>query len=600
MASPPAIPNIPVNFSFLTQMTNTGLLPANLVEGEDVLLQVVEKLTENQYRLTLKGSSITITSDLPLNAGDKFQARVQALQPQLVLQVTDTQKQGSDVQISEGASSKRVASGPLIQVLNKAPVVSGNANVKVSTPPLQLSEGQTLTGTVQEKLPGNQYLMNLKGTTLMIKSDAPLMAGDKFQVRVQSVAPQVILQVMEPHQQSADVKMTESRMQKSGEPGFLISTQPKSSTASESVKTYTPPALQLSQGQTLSVTVQEKLPGNQYLMAVKDVVIAATSDIPLKEGDRLQVKVQSLQPQIILNVTDARKQSTDAKIHERLVQWRLNTDALPQILIKKDEVVQNLKTIPLPSGFSEKDMDVLVNLLRNIVLSAKTRMNPSFVKDFVSQSGLMLEKDLAALVSSKPSESVPLPQHNLKTVLLKLSEALSQVAQDTKKLDPAIAAKVTELVSFTNDTLKTVEARQAVNVVYQQNENGLYLQIPLALGETFRQADIFITPDDKKAQGPDRFASCAIRLFLDMDYLGELSIEAALREGRFRCVIQCEREDVRKLVEEASGQLRDALTGIGYHVDQVDCLKSTDLKRKRTDFIDQRILGSAELVNSFV
>lgn len=359
------------------------------------------------------------------------------------------------------------------------------------------------------------------------------------------------------------------------------------------------PLLNLVQGQTLTITVQQKLPGNQYLMAIKDVSITATSDIPLKEGDKLQVKVQSIQPQIILSLTDTQKQSMDARVNERLVQWRLNPDSLPQLLTKSTEFSQNLRSVPLSPGFFEKDIDVLTKLLNNIVFSAKSRTNPLFVKDFVAHTGLMLEKELATLASQKASGSIPVLTDNLKASLLKLAEVLDVTPKETTKLDAAVTAKLLNLASFTSDALKTVEARQAVNVVYQQNENGLYLQIPLALGEAFRQADIFITPDDKNAEGAKKFASCAVRIFLDMDYLGELSIEAGIREGRIRCIIQCENEEVRNLIAAASGKLRETLGMVGYSVEQIDCLKTSDLAQKRAEFIRQQILGSTDLVNSF-
>jgi hypothetical protein len=492
MASSPGIPNIPSNINSLVQMTKTGLLSANLAQGDMVTLAVVEKLPDNQYLINISGTIVTMKSDLPMEAGEKFQARIQNIQPELALQVIDPQRQSADIRSSDLSGQRSANAGSLIQASTRVLPTSGNQKASNEQP------------------------------------------------------------------------------------------------------------LQLSQGQTLNITVQEKLSGNQYQMKIKDVTLTVTSDIPLKEGDKLQVKVQSLDPRLILNVIDAQKQVPDVRINEKLVQWKINPDSLIQILPKTNAVVQNLQSINLPAGFSAKDVEALSTLMRNIVFSDKTKNNPSFIKDFVSQTGLMMEKDLAAIVSNRSSANILSTQDNLKTTLLKLQDVLGRVLQDSGKLDPAVTAKLMDAASFTSDALKTVEARQAVNLVYQQNENGLYLQIPLATGDHLRQADIFITPDDKKAQGAKKFTSCSVRIFLDLDYLGEISVEASLREGRIRCLIHCESEDVRKLVEDASGQLRDALSGIGYQVDHLDCLEASDLKSKRIEFVDQQILGSADLVNSFV
>ena len=463
-----------------------------------------------------------------------------------------------------------------------------------------LAQGDVMTLAVVEKLPDHQYLINISGTVVTMKSDLPMEAGDKFQARIQNLQPGLALQVIEPQRPTADIKSPDVSGQRSVNTGSLIQVSTKVIPASGNLRASNEQPLQLAQGQTLSISVQEKLSGNQYQVRIKDVALTVTSEIPLKEGDKLQVKVQSLEPRVILNVTDLQKQVPDVKINEKLVQWRINPDLLIQILPKTNAVVQNLQSVNLPAGFSAKDVEVLSTLMRNIVFSDKTINNPSFIKDFVSQTGLMMEKDLAAIASNRSSANIASTQDNLKTTLLKLQDVLGQVLQDTRKLDPAVTAKLMDAASFTSDALKTVEARQAVNLVYQQNENGLYLQIPLATADQLRQADIFITPDDKKAQGAKRFTSCSVRIFLDLDYLGEISVEASLREGRIRCLIHCESEDVRKVVEDASGQLRDALAGIGYQVDHLDCLEANGLKSKRMDFIEQQILGSTDLVNSFV
>jgi hypothetical protein len=359
------------------------------------------------------------------------------------------------------------------------------------------------------------------------------------------------------------------------------------------------PLSNLTPGETLSVTVIEKIAANQYLMAVKDASISAKSDIPLKPGETLHVKVLSVQPQIILSVADMQKQNTDAKINERLLQWRLQPDAMTQLLNKVSEVAGEFKPGSLPVTIPPRELEGLLKLFSQIVFSGRTKANPLFVKDFVTQTGLMMEKDLAALVSQKTAGEPSILADNLKASLLKLSGAVDEILRNAAKLDPSVLTRLQNLSTFTSDALKTIESRQAVNVVYQQNENGLYLQIPLALGATFRQADVFIAPDNKDGQNPKRNSPFTVRIFLDLDYLGELAFEAAIREGRIRCIIQCESEEVRKLIEAASPQLREALAGIGYGVEQIDCLKTSGLADKRAEFIGHKVLGSTDLINSF-
>ncbi len=360
------------------------------------------------------------------------------------------------------------------------------------------------------------------------------------------------------------------------------------------------PLSNLVPGETLTVSVTEKLSANQYLLTLKDASITARSDIPLNPGEKLQVKVQSVQPQIILTVVDTQKQSTDAKVNERLLQWRVNPDSLTQLLGKVAEFSAHLKSGDLPLVMSQRNIDGLIKLLNNIVFSAQTKTNPLFVKDFVTQIGLLLESDLGKIATHSAKDGrVPVPAENLKASLLILSAAITEAQKDIAKYDAPVLAKLMNLSSFTSEALKTIEARQAVNIVYQQNESGLYLQIPLMLGEALRQADVFITPDDKNAKGSKKFSSCSVVIFLDLDYLGEIYIDASVREGRIRCIIQCESEEVKLLVDATAGQLKEALGGIGYDVDQVDCLRITGLGNKKAEYMEQQLLDSMNLVNRF-
>ncbi|PKN10757.1 MAG: hypothetical protein CVU72_00045 [Deltaproteobacteria bacterium HGW-Deltaproteobacteria-7] len=354
-------------------------------------------------------------------------------------------------------------------------------------------------------------------------------------------------------------------------------------------------------GETLTVSVIEKQSANQYLMAMKDGgPIVAKSDISLNVGEKLQVKVQSVQPQIILNVIDTQKQSTDAKVNERLLQWHVNPDSLIMLLNKVDEFSANLKSVNLSQVMSPPKIDALMKLFNNIIFSSQTKINPLFVKDFISQFGLFLENDLSRIASlSSKDGKTPILVENLKASLLNLSAALTETLKDITKLDTQIAAKLMNLSSFTSEALKTIEARQAVNVVFQQNESGLYLQIPVAAGETLRQADIFITPDDKHAAGAKKYSACNVVIFLNLDYLGEININASVREGRIRCLIKCESEEVKLLLAASADQLKKALGDIGYGIDQIDCLKASELKLRKTEFIEQQLLGSLDLVNHF-
>ena len=598
MASATGIPNIPVNPNLFLQISKNSLTSLNLTPGDILLLDIVKTLPDNQYLMHLKGVAITVKSEMPLNSGDQLQVKVQSVHPQLVLQTVDVQQQKTDIKADENYAQKGLRPGALLKVLTGGPELSGSIRGADRALPI-LSEGQTLPVTVQEKMPGNQYVLALKGTTATVSSETPLVPGDKLNIMVRSVQPQLVLQVLEPQEQAVGMRTYENGISKgvnSAQPNQVVT---KAVSPFESIKASGQKLPDLSPGQTVAVTVQEKLAEGRYQVVLRDVSIMATSEVPLKEGDRLQVKVQSVQPQIILNVIDAPKQAVEAKINEKLVQWRINPESLTQLFDKVDEFSENLKSVSLPSGFSAKDSDVLLKIFNSIVLSPKTKTNPLFVKDFITRIGLLLEKDLAAMVSQKSAEGSAQPSETLKSLLLKLSESINRTMQDAAKINVEEIGKFKNIASFTADALKAVETGQAVNVVYQKNEDGLYLQIPLVLGEAYRQAEIFIRPDDKNAPVSQKYSSCSVNIFLNLDYLGEIAIDARLQEGRIRCIIKCENEETRELLNASSKDLQDALTSIGYGVGRIECVKTQDIAGQKAEFIAQQILGTVDLVNSY-
>jgi hypothetical protein len=344
----------------------------------------------------------------------------------------------------------------------------------------------------------------------------------------------------------------------------------------------------------------EKLAGNKYLLAIKNMSIPASSEIPLNIGEKIQVKVGSLQPQIILNFAGDQNISDEPKINEKLLYWRANPDSLLQILSKFGEVMKDIQDGNLPLKFSKSEIEKLIKLFDAITFSNNTKGNNLFLKDFITNTGLLLENKLSKLIGegTKGANS-KLFDDNIKTLLLKLSAGIHELLRDSTKLDPQIKAKLMNMAGFTAEAIKTIEARQALNIVFQESDNGLILQIPLSLTDGLRQADIFIKPEDKNNQGGKNFSSCSIMIFLDLDILGKISVNASVREGSFRSLIKCEREEVKDIIASELGKLESVLSGIGYRVDYIECLQEEGLAQERKEYFEEQSFSAMDLVNYF-
>jgi hypothetical protein len=357
------------------------------------------------------------------------------------------------------------------------------------------------------------------------------------------------------------------------------------------------PLPQFKAGETLTVSVIEKIAADRYLMSAKNATFRATGSILLNAGDQIRVRVQSVQPQIVFNVLDAVPQQTAAKINGQLLQWRVNPDSFVQLLARLSEFSSLLKTTVLP-GFPPQEADALLAVFGGFIFSSRTKNNSMFVKDFLSRFGFLPKSDSATAAGSAIRSSEDFPEDNLKALLLKLEEALQEARQGKQGRQEVV--RLAALSSFVTGALGSLEGRQAASIAYQQNESGLYLQVPLALGQVLRQADIFIFPDDKNARGENKFSSCRVVIFIDMDILGHIAVDVSLKAGRMNCLIQCETEKSVQLIGEATRKLKDALCAIGYTVDRLDYFKATGLNRKKMEYIDEILIGSAGIVNDFV
>jgi hypothetical protein len=353
-------------------------------------------------------------------------------------------------------------------------------------------------------------------------------------------------------------------------------------------------------GETLEVTVVEKIAGNKYLLAIKNMSISASSEIPLSIGEKIQVKVGSVQPQIILNLAGNQKISAEPKINENLLYWRTNPNSLLQMLDKSSELVKDIQGINLPLKFSKNEIDKLIKLFDSIVFSNNTKGNKLFLKDFIANIGLLLENKLSQLLSNGPKgiQSKQL-EDNIKTLLLKLSAGIQELLKDSEKLDPQIKAKLMSMDGFATEAIKTIEAKQILNIVFQESDKGLVLQVPLSQVEGLRQADIFIRPDDKNNQKGVDFSSCSIMIFLDLDVLGKISVNASVREDSLRTLIKCEREDVKEIISSELTKLESVLSDIGYRVDYIDCIQEEGLAQERKEYFEEQSFSAMDLVNYF-
>ena len=102
------------------------------------------------------------------------------------------------------------------------------------------------------------------------------------------------------------------------------------------------------------------------------------------------------------------------------------------------------------------------------------------------------------------------------------------------------------------------------------------------------------------SKGEADFTDCSITIFLDMERLGKLAIEARLRRGNFHCVISCEQKQAQQQIDAQVHRLWEALAGLGYSIEALTCRTSPDLEQKHNEFLASQLFSEAGLINFFV
>ncbi len=292
--------------------------------------------------------------------------------------------------------------------------------------------------------------------------------------------------------------------------------------------------------------------------------------------------------------------NSDIITADNIRYWLTKPDALLKLFgssVILEKMFQNAK---LSQTAAKTITDKLTGLMDSLILSAHTKNNQLFVRDFVVKTGLILENHLASLATGTTAPGIDkMPEDSIKLLLMRLAATVSDTLKESGKQDSAITAKLQQLLSFAEDGIKSIEAKQVLNTVYQKSDSGLILQIPIALAGGLRLAEIFIRPDDKSKKGEKKFTSCSVIIFLDMDKIGPIAISAAVREGGFSCLIKCESEEIQKAINIQLQTLKTKLTEIGYRVDYLECIKENDISGKRKEFISEQSFAQADILNIF-
>lgn len=355
--------------------------------------------------------------------------------------------------------------------------------------------------------------------------------------------------------------------------------------------------LPLSVGQIVEAVVVEKAGPSRFVLTAKDYSFLANSDLPLGKGERLIVRVEQLNPQIILRAVNQQEVSSSI-ISEYINTYRSNPDALREMFTMGRDVLNQTSLMDLLPGKAKEYIGNILKLMDASVFSPSSLKNSLFVKDYVSNLGLLLEYNLRKTVQEKGERGNPRSGETLKGLLMKLSEELRPQLGGDGIAGKEDVQKVAQLAKFTEASIKTIECQQMINVSYKTNDANYLLQIPILFPEEMKTVDLFIETE-KDGGGGNAGKRYHVVMLLDMDALGEMMVDVSLAGNKLGCVFKFDDPEAKEFFSAFLSDLENAASLLGYECNFLNCVLLETLKETR-EYYHRELFSDRDAVNVFV
>ena len=349
-------------------------------------------------------------------------------------------------------------------------------------------------------------------------------------------------------------------------------------------------------GDVLEATVLKNLGEGKLLIRLGGAdTVTAESSVALRAGDTVSLQVEQLRPSLVLSVVGQSLAETE-KVAEALRLQRANPGALLNMIVELLGKLSAKALTPYLSLLNPSHLKTMKELLETLSLSSRTAQGDQFVKNYITNLGLTWEN---ALRKALTDTTIDPSRGGLKAALLALSAELKNISGQEQNLPGEVLKGLKSLEQLAAASVRTIESEQVVNVVSQENDSRYLLQIPLQFPSGTRTADLSIEFEGKDNEGRAG-SGFRVLMLLDMDALGDLAVEASIREHRLGCRIQCTRTEVYTFIAQSLSSLRERLGGLGYRIESIDCWLEKDLTPVRETFNQYRSLGGRESVNIFI
>lgn len=383
--------------------------------------------------------------------------------------------------------------------------------------------GEQLKARVVEII-GADAILDLKGARVMVDALPGLRAGAELSVRVASLSPQLLLEV---------------------------STFPR---------TPLPP---LALGQEVTAQVLEDLSDGRVLVRLHGALLEATTQESLPPGKELTVRVEQLQPHLVLRIL-------------KPAQDQVALEAAPELEAEATRILR--ATLPHQAAVSDS-LNLLRQELARATAAPTQEVSPSLatlhallqellpddgppsaerLAAFVRDGGLQYEAKLLRLATDAPEGPVRVADQDVKGLLLRiLGEG------ETTLLRSETRAALMQHLSH-------IETQQALNVLAQLQGGPYQLQIPFLSAQGLSTAMLSIEADEGRQEEAGkrgkthRGQGYNVLFLLDLEGFGQTRIDAHLSTKTLRVIFYVDQPQALALLQAELPGFRETLQSLGY------------------------------------
>ena len=340
----------------------------------------------------------------------------------------------------------------------------------------------------------------------------------------------------------------------------------------------------LSTGRIVEVRVLERLHDGSFIIEAGGNRLTAETEQPLRPGQAMAMRVESLHPRVVLSVLPPPVACVAA---ERLRAFRANPDALARSIAE----ITGLFNGSRPGGATPPSdpgrLETLLAALRSVLAELGRTGEGLTVRDFARALGLLTEHDLKKALK-RPGEKPLLPAS--------LKSCLAGILRETA---PGGGGMIREWAPALEKALRAVENLQVLNVHLQENEGGLFLQVPLLFEGFTGKADILVRKEGGGPGSDSRDGVFRALFALDMDALGDVMAQARFSGNAVACRIDCASGAAASFVAGLLPDLERRLAAAGYRVEHLGVRADSRVRERMQDSIREELHGDGQALSVF-